>query len=156
MKIHNHILILCAAAVIMLPAFSSCKDKNGNTDATTQSAATQRDINSIVTTIDNYTLSVSNATSVEEIFELDIEFAQSVGKYANSREPVNEADRQTILAACERLSITINGRIKDLSGEAPMTLEQIQQNKDQLTADLNDCKTVGQVVRIAVGSPAEQ
>lgn len=152
MKIHNHILILCAAAILLLPAFSSCKDKAVNTDTTPQSAAAQRDINAIVSTIDNYTLSVSNATSVEEIFELDTEFAQGVGKYANSKEPVNEADRQTVLAACERLSITINGRIKELSGEAPMTLEQIQQNKDQLAADLNNCKTVGQIVQIAGGS----
>ncbi len=153
MKIHNHILILCAAAALMLPAFSSCKDKAGNTSVTPQTAAAQHDINAIVTTIGNYTLDVSNATSVEEIAELDTEFANAISKYADSKEPVNEADLQTVLAACERLSITINGRVKDLSGEAPMTLEQIQQSKDQLATDLGKCKTVGQVVRIAIGSP---
>lgn len=137
------------AAALLLPALTSCNDKGGNADTKPESPAAQRDVNAIIATIDNYALSVKNATSVEEISELDSEFAKAIGKYADSTDPVNAADRQAILSATERLSITINGRVKDLEGQAPMTLEEIQEQKDILAADLDKCKTVGQVVQMA-------
>lgn len=134
--------------------FSSCSNSgnstnNGETDQTTATAQTE--INSIITTMNDYTQSISQCNSPEEILDMDRSFSELLNRYVDSNQPINDADREAVAAAMVRLSTAANTRFAELTGEAFDT-DTLQERQASFVEELQNCKTVADVIRLGNAS----
>lgn len=152
MNTRNLFYTLCVAATMTASAcfMTSCKNDGGAADKAEkpETAAAQRQVNDFITTLGQYTLSMREATSLEEIDEMHAQFLKQISKYADSKEEINDADRQAILAAMEKYSIAVNSQMEKLTGESPITFEEVQRDKEILKNELAKCRTLGQVISL--------
>lgn len=131
------ILPLAAALTFTLSLFSC---SNGHTE-----------INAFITSMDNYALSIENATSLQEIGELDQEYAVTAAKYADSKAELTDADRTAIMNAILKLSKTTNSKITELSGGMqPLSDSLFNERAAAFKDALDQCSTLGEAVNMGL------
>lgn len=86
-------------------------------------ACSNSPINSIVATINNYTTSVKNVTSIEEFQELNKQFAAQMNKYSTSDYELTSADRTALLKALTELSNASSAKVESIIGIQNTTSE---------------------------------
>lgn len=128
--------------------FSSCSNTNKTANPADETTAkAQTEVNAIITTIDDYTQSIAQCNSTEEIIEMDRNFNELLNRYANSDQPINDADREAVTAAMVRLSTAANKRFAELTGES-FDADTLQVHQANFAEELQNCKTVADIVRL--------
>lgn len=109
------------------------------------------EVNGFVTSIDNYTESISRANSTDELFTLDRQFAIDIEKYLNSKAELTDADRDAIMEAIVRLAKENNKKSAELSG-TPVALSDslLKARADDFRQALDNCKTLGDAISMGL------
>lgn len=136
---------LCGSMAIFQNCSPNTREKAEEMTGTAgETHAGQTEINAIVTLIDNYTRSIGQAFTQEELMEMDTQFAENLSRYADSTQPVTEADRTAVLNASAKLGRAAYDKLASF-GQAPdIDLAAQQQQMAEL---LSRCTTVGQLVQ---------
>lgn len=111
----------------------------------------QTEVNSFITSLNNYQQSIKQAGSAQELSEIDASFVAEVQKYSSSDVKLTEADREALTKAIGQLGETTNAKMGELSGgKAPLSDEQLQQRLDAFKAAIDRCQTLGDVVTVGL------
>lgn len=111
-------------------------------------ACSNSPVNEITATIDNYAQSVEEATSIEEIQEMDGEFAKKMNEYVKSDYKLTSADREALMGSIVKLSNAINGSFERLTGQ-PTGID-LSQREMAFKAELEKCQTVGDFINMGL------
>lgn len=105
-------------------------------------------VNEVTATIDNYAQSVSKATTIGEIQELDGQFAEKMAKYSDSDYRLTPSDRKTLMKSISSLSQAVNSRMTELSGIEP--IDDLAQREAAFKAELDRCVTMGDFINMGL------
>lgn len=105
-------------------------------------------VNQVTATIDNYAQSVTEATTIGEIQELDGQFAEKMAKYSDSDYRLTPADRKTLMKSISALSQAVNTRMIELSGVEP--IDDLPQREAAFKTELDRCVTMGDFINMGL------
>lgn len=139
MKAKHFLTSLMAVGLIAIASLTSACSKS------------QTEINSFITSLNNYNESIRQANSAQELQEIDQSFVKEVSKYSNSKVTLTDADRDAIVKAIATLSQTTNEKIGQLSGGTmPLNKEQLNERLAQFKTAIDSCNTLGDVITVGV------
>lgn len=116
----------------------------------TACSKSQTDVNQVIMLMDQYTQSVSTATSMEEVIELDTQFSGNIQKFADSQATLTDDDRNAIMEAVNSLSEAVNTKSGELMGVPPLADSVMEARRAQFAQAVQQCTTVGQVVTMGL------
>lgn len=115
------------------------------------SCSGQNDVNAFVSSMDNYAQNIENASSLQEVSELDHQYAATASKYADSKTELTDADRAEIMKAIVNLSTKANNKIGQLQGLGQNISDSLLNARaDEFRAAIDRCNTLGEVIRIGL------
>ncbi len=108
------------------------------------------EVNELIGTLNQYADSFNNVKSLEEFNEMMTQFNSDTRKYADSTAPVDKADREAILEAIDGFSASVNKSMSQLLNLPVMSDEQRAAEMKILSKDLENTKTLGDVIKICM------
>lgn len=147
-KILSFLLLLAASSGLMA-TLQGCSSKSREkaeelTASAGETHSGQTEVNAIVALMDNYAGSIAQAQSLEEIYEMDSQFAENLSRFYSSQQPVTDADRTAVLAASSRLGKAAFDKLTSFGAAPEVDLAEQQRQMADL---LSECTTVGQLAR---------
>lgn len=136
-KTFKSILSIAAVAIVALIATSCSKS--------------QAEVNSFITSLNNYEQSIKQANSAKELLTIDSSFFSTVSEYKDSKVELTDADRDAIAKALGSLGSTTNAKMGEFNnGKAPLTEEQLQKRLNDWRTEMSKCQTLGEVVSMGI------
>lgn len=132
------VAVVAISTVVSSAIFSAC-------------SKSQTEVNSFVTSIDNYTESIRQANNPDELLTLDQQFAMEIEKYVNSKATLDQADRNAIMESIINLAKVNNEKSAKLKGvPVIMSDSMLNARADEFRKALDKCNTLGEAVSMGL------
>lgn len=117
----------------------------------TSCSKSQTEVNGFISSLNEYGQNIKDANSAEELNEVNNAFVKTMQKYSESKVELTAADHEAIAKAIRSLGTITNEKFTELAGgAAPLTQEQLDQRFDEFKTEIENCKTLGDVVNIGL------